>query len=75
MLDEEVRSVLVKVSDQLKSTHQSSINVPISEKEAKIINTVLIRLRELGYKTSFEYGYWEDRPCGGYVDGKLTISW
>jgi len=75
ILEAKTQIILSKIETALDKSTTYNVTISLSEEEEKSISGVLDVLRELGYETDYSKGYYEDRPCGGHVSGKLTIDW
>lgn len=74
-VDRELNILLRKVAKQLETVPNYSATISLTEKEEKMVSVLIERLSELGYRCEYKKGFYEDRPCGGYVSGKLTLDW
>ena len=75
LVNSKLNVLLKKVNEALEKAPGYSVLISISAEDEKMIDAATERLQELGYKVKYTPGYYEDRPCGGHVNGKLELDW
>jgi len=75
LLDSKVAGLLDKISNGLHDAPGFKTTINLSKEDEKIILDIITKLENLDYKVAHTSGYFEDRPCGGHVQGTLTIDW